>query len=217
MTMSQLLPESVLPQMERLLTSSVADSPARIFRPQGRVQALPASVAAYGKSTPELLGKFDPATRLLKTLAKRCFIEGYQTFSSTFPRSGTMRNGTVYQLQPLAPLTGATGCGSWPTPTSSDGHGQAIWDRNGISGRHNLGLGTAIRDAADADSESVGRIAITWVNVVSGSLNPTWVEWLMGFPLGWTDLDPRQRRRPRDPGNYRAGHHERRARGQWAI
>ncbi len=21
-----------------------------------------------------------------------------------------------------------------------------------------------------------------------GSLNPTWVEWLMGFPLGWTDL-----------------------------
>jgi len=21
-----------------------------------------------------------------------------------------------------------------------------------------------------------------------GSLNPTWVEWLMGYPLGWTDL-----------------------------
>lgn len=23
-----------------------------------------------------------------------------------------------------------------------------------------------------------------------GKLNPTWVEWLMGFPLGWTDLKP---------------------------
>ena len=23
----------------------------------------------------------------------------------------------------------------------------------------------------------------------SGQLNPTWVEWLMGYPLGWTDLD----------------------------
>ena len=23
-----------------------------------------------------------------------------------------------------------------------------------------------------------------------GSLNPTWVEWLMGFPLGWTALEP---------------------------
>lgn len=21
-----------------------------------------------------------------------------------------------------------------------------------------------------------------------GKLNPTWVEWLMGFPLGWTEL-----------------------------
>ena len=23
-----------------------------------------------------------------------------------------------------------------------------------------------------------------------GRLNPTWVEWLMGWPLGWTDLEP---------------------------
>ena len=22
-----------------------------------------------------------------------------------------------------------------------------------------------------------------------GKLNPQWVEWLMGFPIGWTDLD----------------------------
>ena len=25
---------------------------------------------------------------------------------------------------------------------------------------------------------------------IRGTLNPTWVEWLMGFPLGWTDLKP---------------------------
>jgi hypothetical protein len=25
-------------------------------------------------------------------------------------------------------------------------------------------------------------------NAVGGALNPTFVEWLMGFPLGWTDL-----------------------------
>jgi len=25
---------------------------------------------------------------------------------------------------------------------------------------------------------------------VGGQLNPTWVEWLMGWPLGWTDLKP---------------------------
>lgn len=26
--------------------------------------------------------------------------------------------------------------------------------------------------------------------VLGGQLNPTWVEWLMGWPLGWTDLKP---------------------------
>jgi len=25
---------------------------------------------------------------------------------------------------------------------------------------------------------------------VGGPLNPTWVEWLMGWPLEWTDLKP---------------------------
>jgi len=32
------------------------------------------------------------------------------------------------------------------------------------------------------------------VNIVQGTrngqLNPTWVEWLMGYPLGWTELSP---------------------------
>jgi hypothetical protein len=26
--------------------------------------------------------------------------------------------------------------------------------------------------------------------LTGGSLNPQWVEWLMGWPLGWTDLQP---------------------------
>jgi hypothetical protein len=33
------------------------------------------------------------------------------------------------------------------------------------------------------------------VNVITGSLNPTWVEWLMGFPLGWTSLEPLEMRK----------------------
>ena len=27
-------------------------------------------------------------------------------------------------------------------------------------------------------------------SAIGGQLNPTWVEWLMGWPLGWTDLKP---------------------------
>lgn len=38
----------------------------------------------------------------------------------------------------------------------------------------------------------------------SGQLNPTWVEWLMGWPLGWTDLKPSEMDKspsvPQQPG-----------------
>ena len=51
----------------------------------------------------------------------------------------------------------------WPTPTEADGMGGP-----GSSGRDG---GPNLRTA------------------VSGQLNPTWVEWLQGFPLGWTDLE----------------------------
>jgi hypothetical protein len=37
--------------------------------------------------------------------------------------------------------------------------------------------------------------------MVGGQLNPTWVEWLMGFPAGWTACDasetPSSRSAPR--------------------
>jgi hypothetical protein len=26
-------------------------------------------------------------------------------------------------------------------------------------------------------------------DAIGGKLNPQWVEWLMGFPIGWTDLE----------------------------
>ena len=29
-----------------------------------------------------------------------------------------------------------------------------------------------------------------YASKTGGKLNPTWVEWLMGWPLGWTDLKP---------------------------
>jgi DNA (cytosine-5)-methyltransferase 1 len=32
--------------------------------------------------------------------------------------------------------------------------------------------------------------AVNYKNGQTGQLNPQWVEWLMGFPEGWTDLKP---------------------------
>ncbi len=43
-------------------------------------------------------------------------------------------------------------------------------------------------DYARKDREGSGGDDLT--TQIGGQLNPTWVEWLMGFPLGWTDLEP---------------------------
>ena len=51
----------------------------------------------------------------------------------------------------------------------------------------------------------------------AGALNPTWVEWLMGFPLGWTALPPSatpSSRRPRSgSGGASSNTRRRRTRG----
>ena len=57
----------------------------------------------------------------------------------------------------------------WPTPTAWDGTGGG--ERKTPTGQNHL------RDAVKTPE-------------VGGSLNPTWVEWLMGWHLGWTDLKP---------------------------
>ncbi len=43
-----------------------------------------------------------------------------------------------------------------------------------------------LRDLGYITPEEMSAMA----SVTGGKLNPTWVEWLMGWPLGWTDLKP---------------------------
>jgi len=59
----------------------------------------------------------------------------------------------------------------WPTPTVQDA------EKDGGPGqyeRHSIPLNAAVKDSPQ----------------VGGQLNPAWVEPLMGFPQGWTDLAP---------------------------
>lgn len=86
----------------------------------------------------------------------------------------------------------------WPTPNVYGLH-----NRPGASAKSGWGLSsavklwptpTAITDTGGAamckwgGSGSRAKLATMVTPVeLNGSLNPTWVEWLMGFPLGWTD------------------------------
>ena len=62
----------------------------------------------------------------------------------------------------------------WPTPTTRDYKGGRKPETLEESGR---GETNSLNDAVTVRDQH-------------GSLNPAWVEWLMGFPEGWTDLKP---------------------------
>ncbi len=85
----------------------------------------------------------------------------------------------------------------WPTPTTADSHGHAQvgWAKTPgqtggttLTGAVRFGTPTA-RNQVRSQSHRTGRTPNPG-ETAGGPLNPTWVEWLMGFPLGWTDSKP---------------------------
>ena len=96
----------------------------------------------------------------------------------------------------------------WPTATARDWKGanteQALTRKDGKSRMDQLANAVAwptpnasdhIQRKTSASWKEKGRVNYVLSNpevtgVHGGQLNPTWVEWLMGWPLEWTDLKP---------------------------
>jgi len=91
----------------------------------------------------------------------------------------------------------------WPTPDANMGNRgtQPKWTAKRKSGHPaQYSLNQAVRDkfptptahnAKECNSPSESnRNTPTLATHAGGQLNPMWVEWLMGWPIGWTDLKP---------------------------
>jgi hypothetical protein len=76
---------------------------------------------------------------------------------------------------PKRRMTLAKAVQQWPTPQANS------WGATGHRDQlqKQVDNGTITQEEKSAMSAGNG-----------GKLNPQWVEWLMGFPLGWTDLEP---------------------------
>jgi len=142
-------------------------------------------------------------------------LEEWVTYSETWPRAGMTRNGIACRLRQLVPRTAGNGSSLWPTPTARLGDSQrqsspalaarryfeqkrrdlddavAMWptptanDWKGAGYQNDRGVERpTLTGAARASSGGDPKRAS------SGYLNPMWVEWLMGFPPDWTDLEP---------------------------
>jgi len=83
----------------------------------------------------------------------------------------------------------------WPTPTVADSKDQKR-SLKSIAAKSGPTLLQAVQFATPGirglDNGSNGRKAKKSERVThnGGKLNPDWVEWLMGWPIGWTDLQP---------------------------
>lgn len=148
------------------------DSRARTYPTPGVGLALWASGLDFGRIWPESSERYLRDGSLRK-MYRPFDLRGLHWSCKISARSGIALNGTVFPLVPLVRSTDGIGSGSWPTPTSRDWKdGTARSCRNVPS---NFLLGREVHAREDYKT--------------TGSLNPRWVEWLMGYPDGWTDLD----------------------------
>ena len=162
-------------QMELFQMSSPADSPAptSVEHNNTSQQVLINHDPGCGRNTLGLSEKLNQHGQSLKTCP--CSVEeDCMLFLATYGRSGTTRNGIAYQRPQLVPLTRETGSGSsrWPTPTSRD------WKDGSADSCRNVPANCLLGREVHARENYQ----------TTGSLTPMFCEWLMGFPIGWTDL-----------------------------
>jgi len=118
-----------------------------------------------GNTWQGLLAKYNPSTHSLKT-AQCSLVEDLNPSCVTLPKWGSMRNGGVFQRQISEQTMNEREFGSLlPTPTchnSKEGAYPAEYTRRTPSLATHIG----------------------------GKIHPMFTEWMMGWPLGWTDLKP---------------------------
>ncbi len=196
---------------EELLMSYLAAFHAKTLAPQEKVTGLTESEAECGNTWRGWLAKYDPDSCLWKT-AQCSLLEGEQELLETLPKWGMTVNGLLWELPTLGQITKGIGCGlseqMWPTPCATDhkGSGKTGTLRDRLDYAAERGA-TKTKTYTWPTPRTAGMCGGTgsWEllnkNTTKeearqmgagngGKLNPTWVEWLMGWPLEWTDLKP---------------------------
>ena len=154
--------------------------PCQDISASGGGLALMESEAECGEKWQGSFVKWDQDLSLWKT--HQCsLLEDLEPFLETWPQWGLMRDGECWEQRTLEQTIRGTEFGlsqKWPTPDASCGQRgtQPNWTPKRKSGHHaQYTINQAVRDMEQSNG---------------GKLNPMWVEWLMGWPMGWTDLKP---------------------------
>ena len=156
---------------EELLISFLEDSLARISASQVKDAGSMERDQGYGAKWRALSVKYDLDTSSWRT--HLCLFEGdLIECSEILPKWGMMLSGELWELTTQVLHIVESGSGFWPTPIASAA--------NTIKTQRDRPHGKRLDEA------------------VCGHLNPQWVEWLMGWPIGHTGLEPLETDRYRE-------------------
>lgn len=172
------------------LTLFPEDSPASRSVSPGSAEARRMTVTS-GLRCSELLKKSGPLGLLEKTLLESSIWRSTRCYL-TWKTKDTKQGRLLFRLAASTPRTGGTDAPLWHTPTANDGKNSSMPPSQ--AARKQL-VGQVMRQmmwttpcASDSTVSSGRGNHRSMRTEIGGQLNPTWVEWLMGFPLGWTDL-----------------------------
>ena len=179
-------------------TSSMAASHARTLALQALESAWTASARGFSGKSKDLSKKYSHVMSFLKT-CQRSGRVACQMFVEHLPPSGMIVAGRLYQPQKLELRTlEKDGSCLLPTPSACS-VGTNLGGAAGRVGKVRPSLQTMARKnlwptatARDWKSGSMGTQGNSrpLSEQVGGQLNPTWVEWLMGYRAEWTVLKP---------------------------
>jgi hypothetical protein len=209
---------------EALLTWYLEDSLAKMSVPPEIEPVSLAKNLVSGLRCSASFGRYDRSTSLWKT-PPNLFGTGSTLSSKAWTQAGTMRNGVCWERTTWVRPISESDAGFWegvPTPTVNGNH-----NRQGLSKTSGDGLAAFVKKQmwrtpiasqgrqdgilkkyATKPSPKTGRKdrQIKLSDQVGGKLNPEFVEWLMNFPIGFTDLKglatPKCRSVPQPHGEF---------------
>lgn len=123
------------------------------------------SATSYGSNKGGAAGRVGKTWSSLETMAR--------TNRWPTPRSSDGEKGSPNQKGSKGDMTLPSAVHRWPTPTASDAHSAGSRNLQGSKAH----AGVSLTDAVKFGNSNTAR-----TQTDGGSLNPSWVEWLMGFP-----------------------------------
>jgi hypothetical protein len=166
---------------EELLMSYLEAFHAKTSQSRGGGRVLTGTEVECGVKWRGSFTRYSPDSCSWKT-HQFSLLEGLEEFLGTWPQWGLMRGGECWEQQTLEQTIRGTESGfvgqTFPTPDASCGQRgtQPHWTPKRKSGHQaQYTINQAVRDLEQSSG---------------GKLNPVWLEWVMGWPMHWTDLRP---------------------------